>query len=180
MKNSTRWIIGGGATVALLAGGGGVALAVNADNGDDRPDVALTGDVLEQASEAALAHLDGGQVTDTEVGDEEGQYEVEVTLEDGTEVDVHLDEDFTVLGDERDDDGAGEESDDADEQVAGPDRDLAAAAATEAAGGGTATEVEIADEATGYEVEVRLDDGTFVEVTLDGDFTVTAVENDDD
>ncbi|MCZ2814286.1 hypothetical protein O2W15_22890 [Modestobacter sp. VKM Ac-2979] len=177
MKKSTRWIIGGGATVALLAGGGGVALAVNADSEDDRPDVALTGDALEQASDAALSHVGGGAVTDSEVGDEEGAYEVEVTLDDGSEVDVHLDEGFTVLGDERD----GDESDERDEQVTGRDRDEAAAAALEAAGGGTVTEVEIADDGdTGYEAEVQLDDGTVVEVALDGDFTVTAVQNDDD
>ncbi|MCZ2818533.1 PepSY domain-containing protein [Modestobacter sp. VKM Ac-2984] len=176
MRKTTRWIIGGGATVALLAGGGGVALAVN-DGEDDRPDVALTGDALEQASEAALAHVGEGAVTDGEVGDEEGYYEVEVTLEDGGEVDVHLDEDFTVLGDERD----GDESDDQDEQVTGRDRDEAAAAALEAAGGGTVTEVEIADDGdAGYEAQVQLDDGTVVEVALDRDFTVTAVENDDD
>jgi hypothetical protein len=46
-------------------------------------------------------------VTETEVGDEESLYEVEVTLDDGTQVDVQLDEDFNVVGDERD--GAGED-----------------------------------------------------------------------
>lgn len=104
MKKSTRWTIGGVAAVALLAGGGGVALAA----GGDDDDVAITGVALEQASEAALAHTGEGEVTDTEVGDEEGFYEVEVTLDNGDEVDVHLDEAFTVLGDERD----GDESDD--------------------------------------------------------------------
>ncbi|MCZ2827196.1 MULTISPECIES: PepSY domain-containing protein [unclassified Modestobacter] len=179
MKNSTRWIIGGGAGLALLVGGGGVALAVDAGEGDDRPDVALTGNALEQASEAALAHVGGGAVTDSEVGDEEGHYEVEVTLGDGGEVDVHLDEDFTVLGDERDGDES--DGDEPDEQVTGRDRDEAAAAALEAAGGGTVTEVEIADDGdTGYEAEVQLDDGTVVEVALDRDLTVTAVQNDDD
>ncbi|MCZ2805032.1 hypothetical protein O2W18_07970 [Modestobacter sp. VKM Ac-2983] len=187
MKNSTRWIIGGGAGLALLVGGGGVALAVDAGDGDDRPDVALTGDALEQASEAALAHVGGGAVTDSEVGDEEGHYEVEVTLGDGGEVDVHLDEDFTVLGDERDgderdgDEADGDDSAEQDEQVTGRDRDEAAAAALEAAGGGTVTEVEIADDGdAAYEAEVQLDDGTVAEVALDRDLTVTAVENDDD
>jgi hypothetical protein len=46
-------------------------------------------------------------VTETEVGDEESLYEVEVTLDDGTQVDVQLDEDFNVVGDESD--GAGED-----------------------------------------------------------------------
>jgi hypothetical protein len=54
-------------------------------------------------------------VTETEVGDEESLYEVEVTLDDGTQVDVQLDEDFRVVGDERDgsddgeDDGPGDD-----------------------------------------------------------------------
>lgn len=37
------------------------------------------------------------QVTGTEVGDEEGYYEVEVTSDDGSQADVHLDRDFNVL-----------------------------------------------------------------------------------
>ncbi len=190
MKKSTRWTISGAAALAVLGGGSGIALAA----GDDGPDVSLTGDALERASDAALAHTGGGEVTDTEAGDEEGAYEVEVTLEDGSEVDVHLGEDFAVLGDERDDErdddaadddaAGGERDDDAgeqDEQVTGPDRDAAGAAALEETGSGTVTEVEIADEGdTGYEVEVRLDDGTFVEVHLDEDLTVVSVENDDD
>jgi len=40
-------------------------------------------------------------VTETEVGDEEScYYEVEVTLDDGSQVDVQLDEGFNVVGDE--------------------------------------------------------------------------------
>lgn len=73
------------------------------DDGDDAnegPDVAITGPALEAASEAALEYIGEGRVTDTEVGDEEGFYEVEITREDGSEVDVHLDENFNVLGHE--------------------------------------------------------------------------------
>jgi hypothetical protein len=47
-------------------------------------------------------------VTETEVGDEEGAYEVEVTRADGSQVDVHLDKDFNVLGAAADEDGSGE------------------------------------------------------------------------
>ena len=53
-------------------------------------------------SEAALRETGGGKVTETEVDDEESKYEVEVTLEDGTQVDVQLDEDFEVVGTESD------------------------------------------------------------------------------
>ena len=42
-------------------------------------------------------------MTETEVGDEEGAYEVEVTLDDGRQVDVHLDLNLNVLGHEGDD-----------------------------------------------------------------------------
>ena len=40
----------------------------------------------------------GGEVTETEVGDEESYYEVEVTLDSGDQVDVQLDEDFQIVG----------------------------------------------------------------------------------
>ena len=53
----------------------------------------------------------GGQVTETEVGDEESSYEVEVTLDDGTQVDVQLDESFAVVSTSED----GDESGDADD-----------------------------------------------------------------
>jgi uncharacterized membrane protein YkoI len=82
------------------------ALAGRADN--EEP---ITGAALEQASAAAIAHTGGGTITDTEVGDEESYYEVEVTLDDGSQVDVQLDRDFNVVGDEADDDSAGEDGD---------------------------------------------------------------------
>jgi hypothetical protein len=68
-----------------------------AEDQAEGPDMPLTGTVLEQASAAALAYLGEGQVTGSEVGDEEGYYEIEVTLADGHQVDVHLDENFNVL-----------------------------------------------------------------------------------
>lgn len=103
------------AILGLVAGG-----AVYA-SGDDplthqRPDdevvededTPITGPALERAMAAALAAVGEGRVTATEVGDEEGYYEVEVTLRDGSQVDVHLDEDFQLLGIE----GDGEEDGD--------------------------------------------------------------------
>ena len=99
----------GGAVVltAALAGG---AFALNGDDdGTERPIPA--GD-LEQATDAALAETGGGTVTGTEIDDEESKYEVEVTLEDGSQVDVQLDENFEVVGSENEgteDDGAGDD-----------------------------------------------------------------------
>ncbi len=52
--------------------------------------------------------------------------------------------------------------------------------ALEATGGGTVTETEMGDDGAAYSVEVRLDDGTQVEVNLDGEFTVIGRSADDD
>jgi hypothetical protein len=98
----------GGALVIALAGGG-AAGAVAAIPDDDGTEQRITGDALDRASAVALDHAGGGRVTATEVGDEEGFYEVEVTLPDGSQVDVHLDRSFRVLGGEADRDGPGED-----------------------------------------------------------------------
>jgi uncharacterized membrane protein YkoI len=74
----------------------------DADDGAEGPDIPITGDALEQASAAALEYIGEGRVTETEVGDEEGYYEVEITRGSGRQVDVHLDEAFNVLGHEDD------------------------------------------------------------------------------
>jgi uncharacterized membrane protein YkoI len=93
--------------VGLGAVGGGVALAAGGD--DDASDTPITGSALEQAKAAALAHTGQGKVTETEVGDEESYYEVEVTLGDGSQLDVQLDKSFNVVGSEGDRDGSGED-----------------------------------------------------------------------
>jgi hypothetical protein len=62
------------------------------------PDVAIIGTDLDRASAVALDYLGEGRVTATEVGDEESYYEIEVTLDDGGQVDVQLDESFKVVG----------------------------------------------------------------------------------
>ena len=87
--------------VGIGAVGGGTALA-GAGRDDDATDTPVSGSALEQAKAAALAHTGQGKVTETEVGDEESYYEVEVTLTDGSQVDVQLDESFTVVGSESD------------------------------------------------------------------------------
>ncbi len=91
------------AVVALV----GAVFAVGtgfAGSDDDGTEVPIRGVELEQATDAALSHLGEGTVTETEKGDEESLYEVEVTLEDGTQVDVQLDENFEVVGTEADGD----------------------------------------------------------------------------
>jgi Peptidase propeptide and YPEB domain len=92
------------AGVVAVLGVGGVAIAVAGGGDDDGSEKPITGQALEKASAAALESTGGGRVTETEVGDEEGYYEVEVTLQDGRQVDVHLDRDFKVSGQAADSD----------------------------------------------------------------------------
>lgn len=66
------------------------------------------------------------------------------------------------------------------DEVSGDERDRVAAAATKAAGGGEAVEVEKSDDlGEAYEVEVRVE-GREVDVTLDEDLKVVAEDRDDD
>ena len=106
MRRSRLMIAAAAVVVATLAGGG-IAMAA----GGDDADVPITGEAYDKASAAALDHLGEGSVTETEVGDEESYYEVEVTLDDGRQVDVQLDRDFNVVGTEDDGVGDGEDSD---------------------------------------------------------------------
>ncbi len=99
MSRSTRIAIAAAVTVAGLATAG--VAAVSASTSDDT-DTPITSTDLQKASDAALAATGQGRVTGTEVGDEESYYEVEVTLDDGTEVDVQLDADFQVVGSKAD------------------------------------------------------------------------------
>lgn len=85
-----------------------------------------------------------------------------------------------VESDEQTTDAEEAEGSDSDEQLTGTDRELAEAAALEAVGGGTVTEVEIGDDGAAYGVEIRGDDGTQVEVLLDDAFSVIGTEADDD
>ena len=90
-------------TALALLGGIAAGAAVAAGGGDDdATETPISGAALEQAKAAALAQTGGGRVTGTEVGDEESYYEVEVTLANGDQVDVQLDENFDVVGSEND------------------------------------------------------------------------------
>jgi uncharacterized membrane protein YkoI len=105
----TKLVIAGAAVVVAAGAGAGIAAA----GGSDDSEAPISGDDLDRASAAALEATGGGEVTETEVGDEESLYEVEVTLDDGSQVDVQLDEDFNVVGQEND--GAGEDDGGADD-----------------------------------------------------------------
>jgi uncharacterized membrane protein YkoI len=99
MRINTKLAVAAGA-VAMVAGGAGVAAASGGSDADSREgsDTAITGAALDRATAAALAETGGGRVTGTEIEDEESYYEVEVTRDDGSQVDVQLDRSFTVVG----------------------------------------------------------------------------------
>jgi uncharacterized membrane protein YkoI len=92
------------AAVAMLValGGAGIAYA----NGGDSEEQ-LTGPDAEKAKSAAIAAVGGGTVSEVERddGNGTGAFEVEVTREDGSQLEVHLDGDLNVVGQEADEDG---------------------------------------------------------------------------
>ena len=94
MRRKTRIALAAGVFTVTLGGVGSVV--VNAAVGDDAG-TPITGTDLERASAAALAHTGHGRVTGTEVGDEDSYYEVEVTLNDGSQIDVQLDDAFLIV-----------------------------------------------------------------------------------
>lgn len=104
-----KLLVTGGAVLALAAGGTGIALGTG--GGDDGPGQPITGSSLDQAKAAALAETGGGRVNATELRDEEGYYEVEVIRDDGSQVDVHLNRDFSVIDSSAD--GAGSDGNEA-------------------------------------------------------------------
>jgi uncharacterized membrane protein YkoI len=177
---SKRIVIPTIAAVAVIGVGGVIWSSASADE--------LTGTELDRASSAALDAVGEGKVTDTEQGDEEGAYEVEVTKDDGTQVDVHLDESYQVLSQDVDDENDDKDRDEneADENEADDraltdaERSSAETAALEAVGSGTVTDAEAGDDrGEAYEVEVRKADGTEWTVELDASFRVLDTRADD-
>ena len=109
LKNRIYWVLG---LVALLALTGAAVTATSrfafaGGSDDDQP---ITGQALDKASEAALAQTGGGRVTATEVGDEDSYYQVEVTVDDGSQVDVQLDQNFAVVGQNADSESADDQN----------------------------------------------------------------------
>jgi len=82
------------AAAAILALGGVSGIAYATGDSSEQ----ATGSGIDKAKSAALDHANGGRVSGTEVGDEEGYYEIEVTRDDGSQVDVHLDRGLNILG----------------------------------------------------------------------------------
>ncbi len=85
----------------FVGGASGITGADRQPPPDDH-EPSISGEAEQRASRAALVATGGGRVTDTEAGDEESYYEVQVTLFDGQHVDVQLDESFAVVSSARD------------------------------------------------------------------------------
>jgi uncharacterized membrane protein YkoI len=170
MDRTKKWIAAGAGVVIAVAAGTGIAFAAVDDDGDE----ALQGSALTRASAAALAHTGGGRVTETEHDDDdgdldEGYYQVEVTLDDGREVDVHLDRSFRVI------EGLTEVDRTAPDDAAPLDAatvERVGQAALADSPGGRVLDVDVDDDTGNYEVEVLGADGTVVDVTLDRDLRV--------
>ncbi len=101
MNRRNQWIAGGSLGVIVVIAASGIAIA----NGNTEGEAPLTGTALEKAAAAALAHTGGGTVIDSEVGDDGAAYGVEILLDDGSTVEVTLDESFKVTGSQADEDG---------------------------------------------------------------------------
>jgi uncharacterized membrane protein YkoI len=117
MKITRKMVAIAAAVAALAAGGVGIAYAV--DGGGDSEEQ-VTGPDAERAKQAALDATGGGTVSEVEFQDSDGagQYEVEVQRDDGSQVEVHLNDQFEQVGtaadddtgsDSEDDDGAGDD-----------------------------------------------------------------------
>ena len=107
MNNKRKAIVAG---TALVIGAVGITATTVAaanlspdevdevEDSSEGPDIPIPAPDLERASAAALEFTGEGRVSATEIEDEESYYEVEVTLDDGRQVDVQLDEQFNVVG----------------------------------------------------------------------------------
>ncbi|WP_104087986.1 hypothetical protein [Cryobacterium sp. N19] len=193
-------LIATAAGIVLLLGGAGIALAVS-DNNNDGP---LTGETLDRASNAAIAEVGSGTVTNADRNDDGGSaYDLEVRLDDGTTVDVELNDAFDVVwvGDYDNDDtnnsnnnssnnttdsssssspstapSAAVDTTTADQ--AASDRSSAEAAALAAVGSGRVTDFDRDDDWDHlYEVEVTLDNGSDRDVDLDANFAVVSIDD---
>ena len=67
-----------------------------------------------------------------------------------------------------------------DRPLTGSALEKATAAALQRTGGGTVIETEAGDDGAAYGVEIRLEDGRVVEISLDASFQVIGQESDDD
>ena len=111
MKVNRNTVAIAATAAALAAAGVGVASAIGG-GGDSEEQV--TGPDAEKAKSAALDATGGGTVSEVEYQEagSAGFYEVEVIRDDGSQVEVHLDDQYQPVGTEADDDTGSETDDD--------------------------------------------------------------------
>lgn len=165
---SKRVLVPAVVVVAVLAVGGTVWAASGDDEvgGEERDRVA-----------AAAEKAAGGEAVSVETSDDAGEaYEVEVRRPDGTEVDITLDEDLAVVGQDSDDDNDNDtgDADDPDDRVlTAEERSSVEKAALDAVGGGTLLEASASDDpGVAFEADVRDTQGVEWDVDLDAAFAV--------
>jgi uncharacterized membrane protein YkoI len=192
MQKKTIWIIAAAAGAAVILGGTGIAFAATDgfDNDDDDRETSITESSndaptapvsegwLDKASAAALEAAGGGTVTGADVSDDTDHlYSVDVRREDGTEVDVELDENFAVVRLDEDAPDASEPLDTEDAPISTTDRAAAEKAALAATGKGKVTDVERSDDRDhAWEVEVTFANGTDVDVELTKSFELVRID----
>ena len=101
--NVRTLVIAAAVAILLALGAAGIAYA----NGGDSEEQ-VTGPEAQKAKSAAIAAVGGGSVTEVERDDANGSgaFEVEVARQDGSsQVEVHLDGDYSVVGRQADEDG---------------------------------------------------------------------------
>ncbi len=100
--NLRTLVIAAAVAMLLALGGAGIAYA----NGGDSEEQ-VTGPEAQKAKSAAIAAVGGGTVTEVERddGNGTGAFEVEVTRDDGSQLEVHLDGGYDVVGQAADEDG---------------------------------------------------------------------------
>jgi uncharacterized membrane protein YkoI len=116
---NARTLLIAAAIAMLLLVGAGVAYATGSGDDDSSEQHQATGAGIDKAKSVVLDHTNGDRVSGTEVGDEEGYYEVEIIRDDGSQVDVHLDRDFNVLSTPGDHEGPNESEDEPNDNSGG-------------------------------------------------------------
>ncbi len=106
--NVRTLVIAAALAMLLALGAGGIAYANNGGDSEEQ----LTGSEAQKAKSAAIAAVGGGTVSEVERDDENGTgaFEVEVARKDGSQVEVHLDSKYNVVGQEADEDGSDHEN----------------------------------------------------------------------
>jgi len=101
--NVRTLVIAAAVAILVALGAAGIAYA-NGGYSEEQ----VTGPEAQKAKSAAIAAVGGGSVTEVERDDANGSgaFEVEVARQDGSsQVEVHLDGDYSVVGRQADEDG---------------------------------------------------------------------------